>query len=320
MEILDVSVIIPTYNRISYLPRAIRSVLNQSQVSFELIVVDDGSTDGTREFIDRMIKEDFRIKYFYQKNQGPSAARNLGIQSSSASFIAFLDSDDEWLAKKLKAQIDFFKLHSDYLICQTEEIWIRNGKRVNPMNKHKKLSGSIFAESLPLSIVSPSCVMMRREFFDHVGLFNELLPACEDYDLWLRASARFPVGLVKQFSVIRYGGHEDQRSRQFPVMDQFRIQSLVKLIESGILSEDQRKLATLELSRKCKIVQNGALKRGKINEFLPPLWGKARMGVEKNIPPPLPSPIRYKTQRDSSTKRFGTDSANALWRTRGEEV
>ncbi len=266
MELLDVSVVIPTYNRSSYLPRAIRSVLNQSQISLELILVDDGSTDGTRELMDCMVQEDSRIQYLYQKNQGPSAARNLGIRSSNTPFIAFLDSDDEWLPKKLKNQIGFFKSHSDYLICQTEEIWIRNGKRVNPMNKHKKLGGSIFAQSLPLSIISPSCVMMRREFFDQVGLFDESLPACEDYDLWLRASCRFPVGLIEPFFVIRYGGHEDQRSRQFPVMDQFRIQSLVKLIESGILSEDQRKLAATELSRKCRIVQNGSLKRDKIKE------------------------------------------------------
>ncbi len=263
---MDISVIIPTYNRASCLRHAIDSVLNQSGVSLELLIVDDGSTDETQELIDQIVHADSRVKYFYQTNQGPSAARNLGIQSSAAPFIAFLDSDDEWLPKKLKTQLEFFQFHPDLLICQTEEIWIRNGKRVNPMNKHKKLSGSIFAESLPLSIISPSCVMMRKEFFDQVGFFDELLPACEDYDLWLRASARFPVGLIEQFFVIRYGGHEDQRSRQFPVMDQFRIQSLVKLIDSGILSEKQRTLAVAELERKCQIVRNGALKRGKIEE------------------------------------------------------
>ncbi len=266
METLDVSIVIPTYNRAAYLPRAIRSVLNQSGVSPELIIVDDGSTDPTEQVTGNLIKNDPRVRYIYQRNQGPSAARNLGIKACRAPFVAFLDSDDEWLPKKLKNQIDFFRRHPDFLICQTDEIWIRSGKRVNPMKKHKKTGGFIFEKCLPLSVVSPSCVMMRREFFDQVGWFDESLPVCEDYDLWLRTSARFPIGLIEQFLAVRYGGHPGQRSREFQVMDQFRIKALVKLIESGVLSEYQNELAVSELIRKCRIVQNGSLKRGKAEE------------------------------------------------------
>lgn len=277
---IEVSVIIPTYNRAYVLDRALRSVLSQKGASFEVIVVDDGSTDGTRhpersEGARRSFPPEadpppaggggvaaLRMTYLYQSNQGPAAARNKGIGRTSGQFIAFLDSDDEWMPGKLAAQLEFFRKNPDYLICQTEEIWIRNGRRVNPMKKHKKYGGWIFEKCLPLCIVSPSAVMMRREFFDEVGLFGESLPACEDYDLWLRASARMPIGLIEKPYVVKYGGHADQRSHQFPVMDRFRIDSLRKLIDSGTLNPDQKEAALGELKRKSEIVAQGALKRG----------------------------------------------------------
>jgi len=204
------------------------------------------------------------IKYLYQPNRGPAAARNLGIRESRGEFIAFLDSDDEWLPGKLAVQLRYFQENPDSLICQTEEIWIRNGRRVNPMKKHKKYGGWIFEKCLPLCIVSPSAVMMRREFFERVGLFDETLPACEDYDLWLRSSARFPIGLIEKPYVVKYGGHADQRSKEFPVMDRFRIQALRKILESGVLTPPQRDTVSQELKRKCEIVSQGARKRGKL--------------------------------------------------------
>lgn len=257
---MQVSVIIPTYNRAHTLLRAIESVLNQKGVSFELVIVDDGSVDGTRELIVGLPLQS-EIKYLFQSNRGPSAARNHGIQNSSSEFIAFLDSDDEWLPGKLAAQLRFFEENPDYLICQTEEIWIRNGRRVNPMKKHKKQGGWIFEKCLSLCIVSPSAVMMKRELFDEVGLFDESLPACEDYDLWLRASARFPIGLIEKSFVVKYGGHSDQQSRKFPAMDRFRIHALEKLLKSDILNSREREAALAELNRKCGIVSRGAQKR-----------------------------------------------------------
>ena len=262
----EVSVIVPAYNRAHVLRRAIGSVLSQKGASFEILLVDDGSTDGTKLLAQEIEQVTPHFRYFYQPNQGPSAARNLGIQKSKAPFLAFLDSDDEWLSGKLAAQLEFFKRNPDDLICQTEEIWIRNGVRVSPMAKHKKFGGFIFEQCLPLSIVSPSCVMMKREFFDRVGLFDETLPACEDYDLWLRASACSPIGLIEKPYVIKYGGHSDQRSREFSMMDQFRIKALEKLIRSNELDSNQAQLARAELVRKCKIVSRGARKRGKVAE------------------------------------------------------
>ena len=263
---MQISVIIPTFNRAGAILKALGSVLAQKGASFEVVIVDDGSTDETRVLIQDVSRETPKVQYLFQPNQGPSAARNLGILRASSEFIAFLDSDDEWLPGKLKAQLDFFERNPDFLICQTEEIWIRRGERVNPMKKHKKFGGFIFEKCLPLSIVSPSCVMMKRKFFDQVGFFDETLPACEDYDLWLRTSARFPIGLIPKPYVVKYGGHADQRSHQFPVMDQFRIQALLKLLQLGGLTAVQTEAVISELVRKCRIVGRGAIKRGKMEK------------------------------------------------------
>ena len=191
-----ISVIIPTYNRETVLPRAITSVLAQKGADFELIIVDDGSTDSTNNFIES--RSPFPVpRVFHQENKGPAAARNLGIKHAQGEWIAFLDSDDEWKPGKLKAQLKFFEENPEYFICQTEEIWIRNGTRVNPMKKHQKFGGWIFEKCLPLCVVSPSAVMMRRKLFGEVGLFDESLPACEDYDLWLRIAAKYPIVLIE---------------------------------------------------------------------------------------------------------------------------
>jgi glycosyltransferase involved in cell wall biosynthesis len=270
-----ISVIIPTYNRASVLPRAIDSVLAQKGATFELIVVDDGSKDNTRATVNAQrstkkhddLKERCALRVARcAENKGPAAARNLGIKQAQGEWIAFLDSDDEWKPGKLKAQLEFFDQNPNYLICQTEEIWIRNGMRVNPMKKHQKYGGSIFEKCLPLCVISPSAVMMHRKLFDEIGLFDESLPACEDYDLWLRIAAKYPIGLIETPYIIKYGGHADQRSREFPAMDRFRIQSLARILSSGILSPEQTTAARKILEEKARIFIAGALKRGREKE------------------------------------------------------
>lgn len=259
----EVSVIIPTYNRRAILPRALDSVLAQDGVIFEVMVADDGSTDGTEE----MVRKEYpQVNYFRQENQGPSAARNRAIERARGKWIAFLDSDDEWKPGKLKAQLGFFQNNPEYRIMQTEEIWVRNGKRVNPMKKHQKFGGEIFEKCLPLCIVSPSAVMIHRSLFEEAGLFDESLRVCEDYDLWLRIAARFPVGLLEIPYIIKYGGHADQLSHALPAMDRFRIQSLAKLLKSGILNSKQSEQARKMLAEKSRIVIQGAVKRGKKEE------------------------------------------------------
>ena len=259
-----VSIIIPTYNRAWIVRDAIDSVLGQTYADFELIVVDDGSTDRTPEILNSYGD---RLRVIRQANQGVSAARNRGIGASSGPLIALLDSDDIWLPEKLTVQVDFFKKHPSALICQTEEIWIRNGLRVNPGKRHRKPSGVIFERSLDLCLVSPSAVMVRRVLLEVVGLFDENLPACEDYDLWLRVGCRFPVHLIDKPLTIKRGGHEDQLSRQSS-LDRYRIRSLVKLIEAGGLTLIQRNLAVIALRKKCTVFANGCLKRGRLEEAL----------------------------------------------------
>ena len=208
-----VSVIIPTFNRARKVSRAISSVLAQTFLDFELIVVDDGSSDGTKDMTARF---GTRINLIaHTTNLGVSAARNTGIRRSSAPLIAFLDSDDYWLPEKLATQMSFFETQPHALACQTEEIWIRKGQRVNPGKRHIKPSGDIFESSLKLCLVSPSAVMLKRSLLDEVGLFDEHLPACEDYDLWLRISCRHPVYLLDRQLVIKEGGHKDQLSRHY---------------------------------------------------------------------------------------------------------
>ncbi len=257
-----ISVIIPTYNRGWIIKEAIDSVLAQEYINYELIVVDDGSTDDTHDILNSY-QNNFLV--LRQNNKGVSSARNRGLAAASGHFIAFLDSDDIWLPQKLSQQVDFFQSNPDALICQTEEIWIRNNVRVNPKKRHKKPTGMIFEPSLSLCLVSPSAVMIKKNLFEEVGLFDETLPACEDYDLWLRISCRHPVHLIDTPLIIKRGGHDDQLSAS-PGLDKFRIKAIKKVIESGLLSSAQYQTAVETLKEKCDIYASGCRKRGRIGE------------------------------------------------------
>jgi len=253
-----VTVVIPTYNRRDLVREAIASVTAQSYPDFEVIVVDDGSDDGTAEVVQQFAG----VQYVYQQNRGVSAARNVGVARARGELIAFLDSDDLWQPHKLAHQVALFEQYPDVQICQTDEIWVRNGVRVNPHHKHRKAGGDIFARSLELCLVSPSAAMLRRVLFERLGGFDETLPACEDYDLWLRISARWPVPFIAMPLVVKRGGHADQLSRRFWGMDRFRVQALRKLLDSGVLSEEQYRLTVEMLRKKCTILAHGAQKRG----------------------------------------------------------
>jgi len=258
-----VSVIIPAYNRAYSLREAIDSVLSQSYNDLELIVVDDGSTDETQEIVSSYIP---KLAYIYQERQGVSAARNKGIACAHGDYLAFLDSDDLWLKDKLNLQMKFMESRPEALICYTEEIWIRKGVRVNPMKKHRKYSGMIFEHCLPLCIVSPSSVLIAHSLLEKTGEFDEELEACEDYDLWLRISAQYPIYLIDTPLIVKRGGHADQLSKKIEGQDRFRIRALIKLLEGNSLASHQRELAWKELNRKCEIYAKGCIKRGKEEE------------------------------------------------------
>ncbi len=259
----SVSVIIPTWNRFSLLCEAIESVLAQEDPDFELIVVDDGSTDETPDI---QTLYEGRLFYIYQKNRGVSAARNRGISFARGKWIAFLDSDDLWKPEKLKIQKAAMLNHPEIRISYTEEIWYRKGIRVNPMKKHAKHSGWIFRHCLPLCIISPSSVMIRRSLFREVGTFDENLPVCEDYDMWLRITRKFPVHLIREPLIIKRNGHGKQLSACGWGFDRYRVRSLLKLLDSGTLTPLQARSARKILQQKCAILSRGFYKHGKIEE------------------------------------------------------
>ena len=255
-----ISVILTTFNRKELLCRAIDSVQAQTRPADEIIVVDDGSTDGTAE----AIKEKYPgIQMLVQKNSGVSAARNRAIEECTGDWIAILDSDDEWLPQKLARQMEETEKHPDYRICHSDEIWIRRGNRVNPRKKHRKRGGHIFRYCLPLCIISPSAVIIHRSVFDEFGLFDPALPACEDYDLWLRICAFLPVLFIPEQLTIKYGGHKGQLSLKHWGMDRFRIRALEKIIAVNRLDAVNRRYALEMLIKKLGIFLTGVYKRGR---------------------------------------------------------
>lgn len=255
-----VSVVIPTYNRGYLLPRALESVLAQTRPAEEIIVVDDGSTDDTVDWVAHHYPE---IQLVSQENRGVSAARNRAIEMARQGWIALLDSDDEWQPTKLERQLAELASHPDLLVCHTDEVWIRHHRRVNPKRKHAKYGGWIFPYCLPLCAMSPSSILIHRSVLDEVGLFDESLPACEDYDLWLRICARYPVLYLDEPLVIKYGGHPDQLSRRVWGLDRFRIHALEKILESGVLEVADREAALATLLEKIDIFVAGAERREK---------------------------------------------------------
>ena len=259
-----VSVIIPSFNRLHTLKRAIDSVFAQSYSRIELIVVDDGSSDGTSAWVSQLqlATQKIRVRCIVQNNHGVSHARNRGIDIASGQWIALLDSDDYWHKDKLQKQLQSLALHSSCRLCHCDELWIRDGKRINQKNRHRKHGGDIFEQCLALCAISPSAVVIHKDIFAQHGMFNESLPACEDYDLWLRITAHEPVAFIDEPLLTKTGGHKDQLSRRFPVMDRFRLQSLAGIIRSNKLDHTQRLKAHDMFMKKLSIVRLGAEKRG----------------------------------------------------------
>jgi len=260
-----VSVIIPTYNRAGFLSRAVDSVLSQQYPRFELIVVDDGSTDGTKAVLDSYGD---RIRVItLPANRGPAAARNLGIQAARFELIAFLDSDDCFQPGKLALQAAAMEAHPESLISHTEEIWFRRGERLHPKKRHRKEGGDLFARSLELCVVGMSTVMARKELFARVGGFDESFPCCEDYELWLRCAVSHRFLLVAEPLTVKHGGRLDQVSVRYRVgMDRYRIRAIEKLLKRRDLTAEQRDLARRELARKCRIYGQGCIKHGRPDE------------------------------------------------------
>ena len=261
---MKISVIIPTYNRKHTLHRAIESVLNQTFKPLEIIVVDDGSNDGTGEWVEEIYPS---IKYIFIKNSGVSAARNTGVRSANGQWIAFLDSDDEWMPEKLEQQSLLLGADREAALCHTNEIWIRNGVRVNQLKKHTKFGGYIFEKCLDICRISPSSAILSKKIFKNIGYFDESLKVCEDYDMWLRVAAKHKILFLDYPLITKYGGHRDQLSRVNSGIEKYRIRSLEKILSSKTLSEKQFFIAKQVLIQKLKIYQNGVRKRNRYTEL-----------------------------------------------------
>ena len=260
-----VSVVVPTYNRAYRLGETLRSVLNQTYQDFETIVVDDGSTDDTSKVMQSFPE----VQYvFLKENHGVSKARNEGLTRAKGRYICFLDSDDLWDEKKLQTQVEWMEKNVDYQVCYTDEIWVRKGVRVNPMKRHQKYSGDIFRHCLSLCIVSPSSAMLRAELFDQIGNFDESLPACEDYDLWLRIAIKYAFHFIEKPLIIKQGGHADQLSCKYWGMDRFRVAALEKLLGRNLLEGERLQLTRSVLVEKCSVLIQGFVKRGKKEDEL----------------------------------------------------
>ncbi len=255
---MDVSVLIPTHNRAHTLGRALDSVLAQTLPAAEIIVVDDGSADGTADLLARRYPA---VRCLRQSNHGVSHARNRAIEAAGGEWLALLDSDDAWLPGKLARQ--GAALHDDpgKRLCHSDEIWVRNGRRVNPGARHAKQGGDIFLQCLPRCVISPSAAVVHRDLLREAGGFDESLPACEDYDLWLRICAREPVAYVDEALVVKYGGHADQLSRRHWGMDRFRVQALEKLLRERPLGAGREAAVLATLVDKLQVLVKGAERR-----------------------------------------------------------
>lgn len=262
-----ISVIITTYNRLNFIKYAIESVLTQTFNNYELIIVDDGSTDDTKNYI--LKKYSDKIKYIYQTNGGISKARNTGIKNSTGEYIAFLDVDDRWKKNKLEIQYNHIKNNNETALNYTDEIWIRNNEHLNQKKTHQKYSGYIFDKCLKLCIISPSSALIRRKVFNEIGLFDENMEVCEDYDLWLRITLNYKVEFIPEKLIIKYGGHSDQLSKKYYGMDRFRIYSLIKILKNNKLSKENKLLVVNEIKKKYKVIKTGCKKRNRnVKEFL----------------------------------------------------
>jgi len=258
------SVIIPTFNRESFLQPAIDSVLEQSYKNFELIIVDDGSTDSTKNLVNSY--SDSRITYLYQENKGVSASRNLALSKSKGNFIAFLDSDDRWLKEKLEKTLEYIKKYPGIDIFHTEEIWYKNGKILRQKKKHKKPTGFVYKCSLPLCCIGMSTAVIKKTIFDEIGFFDETFEGCEDYDFWLRTTYIHEIKLIPEALTLKNGGRPDQLSLSIWGLDRFRIKALRKMLDSKRLNALQYAQTLTELKKKCKIFSLGSEKHGKIEE------------------------------------------------------
>ena len=260
-----VSVVIPTFNRASWIGRAIDSVLKQSWKNLEIIIVDDGSTDNTENCIPE--SEHVSVRYFKTVNRGAAAARNFGVKKSTGKWIAFLDSDDSWMPNKLEEQMNLVTSGAEPRVIYTQERWIRNGVRVNSPARYSKYSGNVFLHCLPVCLMAPSSLLMEKDLFWTLGGFDESYPVCEDYEFNLRIAGTYNVALVEKELICKYGGHSDQLSTAYTGIDYWRLLALCGILRTGNFPVDYIDAVHAEIDRKAAVYLTGCSRRKKWEEF-----------------------------------------------------
>jgi len=250
---MKISVIIPSYNRAKFILKAIDSILNQSIQIDEIIIVDDGSTDETKELVTSISND--HIKYIYQENKGVSNARNIGIKVAKNQWLCFLDSDDIWHENKIEKQINFHQKNTHIFFSHTDELWMFNNKIINQKKHQQKPFGFCFEKNIPNTLIGASTVMIHKKVLEDIGYFDETLVACEDYDLWLKILLKYELGLINEKLITKIAGHENQLSFTTRLIDEYRISSLLKHKNSKY-----KDLILSEIVKKCNILIKGAIK------------------------------------------------------------
>lgn|SRR5690554_122731 len=193
-----VSVVIPTFNRADFIREAVESVLAQTYPNFEILVVDDGSTDDTREVL-KAYSQEPRLRYFYQENQGQSVARNYALSEARGDFVCFLDSDNRWLPHKLEVSLQAFQENPDVSVIYGDIITINEkGEEISRHNM-RRYSGRITPYLFQDNCVSMNTSMTRRQCFSEMGGLEAGRRAADDYELWLRFSARYKFLYISDF-------------------------------------------------------------------------------------------------------------------------
>jgi len=280
-----VSVIIPVYNRRKLLADAVRSVLMQSFGDLELIVVDDGSDDGTVRSL-ASLSSDPRIRLLTPPRSGMAGAvRNRGAAAARGRWLAFLDSDDIWLPEKLSQQFSLLReqgsLGRHPRIIHGCEVWLRDDRIISQKGQRHRREGDIFSNALTKCIIGPSSVMMERQLYLESGGFREDLEIAEDYEFWLRITALEPVAWLSKDCIIKRAGSWPQLSEKYGQIEKFRIQGLLRLVKDSWFAGHRRAgendgdaallrqhQAEQTLAGKCRIYAAGCRKRGRLEEAL----------------------------------------------------
>lgn len=229
-----VSIIIPVHNGARFISETVESVLAQTFTDFELLIVDDGSTDGLNVIVNEFIARDPRIKYIHQENQGVSAARNTGFRSSGGRFIAFLDADDVWLCDNLQVKVERLQSEDTGLVHSDAIMIDEHSKIIGPTLSG--MEGNLLDSFLSwdgTQVPGPSSVLMRREVLETVGVFDEDMSTAADKDLFIRVATSFKISRVDRITWY-YRIHNDNMHKNLEVMERDVLRLYAKAHDAGL--------------------------------------------------------------------------------------